>query len=73
MTTTEMSYEIISNNHGTVWINSNLGCIARYCRLSGEIFKNDRTYSILYENWDSWKKRVDEIFNIKVNDSYQSA
>lgn len=68
--------EIIENARRRVtWINHcTHGCIARHCRISGEIFlplKNSKlsfgkSESIFHESLENWKKRVYHYYGIEL-------
>ncbi len=46
-------------------------CLARYCRLSGEIFGDVRTEPVGKEKWEDWTSRVKLKYQIDVADKWK--
>ena len=68
----------ITKDRRTVWVNTELGCVARFCPISGEVlkFENGST-KVMYElpsttraDWDNWVAKVKEVHNVDVWNNY---
>lgn len=64
----EIKHTIVVDTDGrTVWLNSNAGCVARFCPLCGEVLNNIQTEPI----WAIWKEAVLKELDFIISDNYQ--
>jgi len=66
-------YEVLASDK-VVWVNGDQGCLARLCKVSGEVFPHDTTpVQITAPEWDKWTALVRKVWGIEVGAQYRPA
>ena len=64
-------YVVVSTDRRTVWVNTEKGCVARFCPVSGEIQSADGRFHPFEaqtpEHWEEWRRQVKLHHNISVD------
>lgn len=73
-------YQILSDGH-KVWVNSQDGCVARFCRLSSELpdcssyqkqnYYLDHGKTVTNRHWSLFVDKVQEFFSIKISNEHR--